>query len=206
MRTLIGFVAIACVVGMGCSSKDASDGAGGSAGAGGGTGGGTLTGRPLLDDPCSASGVPQTCPGGAIYGQCVKDRCDAQLKAAYGDGYATGSFTGPCASYAMCVQGCSCNAGFGACKVGCRNSAPSGCTSSLQTAEVCMQSSGCVKAVCVSGDAGVPNYSCDTLKSTCCYMLGEAKLKDSCYAFGNSGNEPACGAAYGALQLDSFCN
>jgi len=216
MRSWIGFLAIACVIALGCTSKDdggaagsAGSGTGGSAGGGtggsAGSGGGSPAGRPVWDEYCASGNGQQTCPGSTLYGQCVIAQCDAQNRAAYGDGYVSHSYTGPCASLATCKEACPCDATFTSCYLACRNGASAACLSVLQTAENCLQSAGCLPGICYAADAAAPTYTCKTLNDTCCWQVGEVKKRDSCYVFAQAGNDPACAAAYGSLQLDSLC-
>jgi hypothetical protein len=199
MRSTIGFAVFTCVLALACSSKNSdNDGAGGSAGAG-------PAGRAIWDEYCSALVGAQTCPAATQYGECVVAQCDAQYKAAYGDGYAAGSFDGPCAQYASCVVGCPCDATYNTCRIDCRNAAPTTCLTALQSAENCLQSAGCLPGVCSSPDAGASSYTCQNLYDECCWQVGETKKQNSCYSFAAKADDQACAAAYGSLQLDSLC-
>jgi hypothetical protein len=217
MRATIGFLAVACVLLVGCSSKDSNDGAGGSAGggaggtSGGGTGGagGGVSGRPLFNEPCSTSGQAQTCPGETLYAKCLtgaSGKCDAQLKAAYGNGYATASYGGPCATFVACKQGCACDANIGACNLACINQQTSDCKTAFTAATNCILSSGCIQGMCYSGTVSSP-YTCQKLKDNCCAILGYSTgVRDACFPVADSADEAACGAAYEDLIGQGACS
>ena len=135
----LGIAALLLVSALGCSSGSSdgpstatpSGGAGGSAGtagaaggSSGGTGGaaGTATCGSLTSDtdPCAT---------------CVKSKCDAELKTAYGAGYASGDFTGgACSDFAKCLDACGTDC---TCQNDC-SIAPTGtCLSAAQDLQTC---------------------------------------------------------------------
>jgi len=66
------------------------------------SGGGGTKGKGAFTNACGSNG--QQCTGDqTAYENCLIGKCDADIAAAYGAGYKTGAFAGPCGAYAQCT-------------------------------------------------------------------------------------------------------
>jgi hypothetical protein len=142
MRSFIGFLAVVGVVGIACSSSSNN----GAAGPGSGNG--------MFVDNCTSTGAPQTCTGTAQFDSCIMGACDTQIQAALGPSYASGTFTGPCASYLNCFKGCPCNANYPACRTACGQQMTAACQAPGLALNNCMSAAPCTDPVCTSTGAG----------------------------------------------------
>jgi hypothetical protein len=208
MRVVIGLVAMACACSMGCSNGSANDGAGGSAGGSSyffGTG---------CDAACPLSGTGE-------YNSCLMGRCDSVLKSVYGDGYATGAFSGPCGAYMSCIRDCKCDET-------CARACMTGATACDSTASFrvysCGQFYGCGQYLCPPtapprDDAG-PNtgtcpgpppidfdaggYTCAELPA-CCAQVTNQGMQANCSACVSVGNDFQCSYFLYVMTTSGSC-
>jgi hypothetical protein len=145
MRSFIGVLAVVGVVGIACSSSSKGGAAGGS----------------MWTDQCDSNGRPQTCTGADTFGQCVSASCDAVLKVAFGDAYASGTLAGPCGAFMACRQSCACGASYNTCQSSCATNVTPACGTALNNVTTCMNSAMCADPVCTTtgGSAGAGGYA-----------------------------------------------
>jgi hypothetical protein len=114
-------------------------------------------GRNSLTGQCSGSTSSQLCAGEDAYVQCLETACDSEFKAALGNGYASGSPSGPCGSYIACELVCPCDATASACEDACyatdvTNNAS--CYTAFQALSTCALTSACKTPVCATNTTG----------------------------------------------------
>ena len=147
MRVLVRYLGIGMLVTTACGSGGSSKNGGLQ----------NSNGRNSLTGQCTGSTSSQTCTGEDAYAQCLETACDAQLKTALGNGYASGSFSGPCAPYISCELACPCDATASACDNNCymtdvtRNAS---CSVAFSAISVCSLGSGCTLPVCTANTTG----------------------------------------------------
>ncbi|HEX7599730.1 MAG TPA: hypothetical protein VF518_16050 [Polyangia bacterium] len=109
-------------------------------------------GRDSKTGMCSAV-AGQTCTGVDAYDSCVTTACDAEAKAALGSGYASGSYSGPCADYMKCVLACPCDATATSCQTNCYSKVTSNaaCMTPAIALSTCIDSAACAEPVCSGG-------------------------------------------------------
>jgi hypothetical protein len=93
----------------------------------------------------------QTCTGVSTYESCIIGKCDAKLKACYGDGYQAHSYGGPCAKMIECSTACTCDSTYGACAGKCTSNLSAACTTCLTDLGHCTNESGCKPPACTAG-------------------------------------------------------
>lgn len=112
-------------------------------------------------DSSGSSGTPTNgCTGGtglpvggsqtSACSTCEEAKCGAQLSAAYGSGYKSGTFGGACQALLQCATACACN--DTSCLAGCQSKLDAGCQSAMAAVDACKDAS--CKAECSSGAGG----------------------------------------------------
>ncbi len=188
-----------------------------------------------------SSGGFQACPQGSTstctqaelnqYSDCVLNACSSGYSACFGPGFKTGSFSGPCASYAQCTSACGCN--NQSCTTAC--GAPSQDCETCLTGNLvtCILGSTCTLPACagglpgvggtaggglgghvggtggISGGAGSTGASgtCADLLA-CCNSIATASIKAQCmseYSLLLPMGDATCGAAVSGLRSGGLC-
>lgn len=182
-------------------------------GEGGGTQGGG-SGRKLISSLFKCLEIPASCSDAEIDGlaNCMTSSCDAELRATYGDGYASGNFGGACGEILTCTNACACGdtACLASCTEGVSEGALTACVDSQDALDAC--SSTCAKPSC--GDDGddddkgggttTPTGVCAEL-AACCATLNESfqEYRDQCNAAAANGTEEQCSTIIDGLK--DFC-
>ncbi len=113
----------------------------------------------------STSGTGKLCPGTTgtctqaeieTYDNCVYGQCGSAVAACYGTGYQSGSYSGPCASYATCAAKCGCT--DSACKTACGQPSTD-CSTCQNNIGICAFGSTCTIPACLLGGSGVGGTS-----------------------------------------------
>jgi hypothetical protein len=103
-----------------------------------GNSGPTLAGAAFFDFSCGSNGQ---LPASDVCASCQRLVCVAELAALFGEGWQSGSATGPGSEWFDCIQSCSC--GDQACYGGCEPSlsVTPECTSAVSALLACVQAS-----------------------------------------------------------------
>ena len=141
------------------------------AGCGGGSGGGTNSnGRNTVTGMCAKD----SCAAMDTFLNCVEKNCAAQVTAAYGSGYASGTFSGPCAQLQTCLIACSCGTTSTTCEDTCNaqyKATGSACATADDAVTACgsslVMAGTCTYAACpVTGTATSTLTSTSTITNT----------------------------------------
>jgi len=149
------------------------------------------------------SGTPDECD------KCMTSKCDAEARAAFGNGYMSGNFTGgACADLMTCMTKCDCS--DSGCQMGCAASPPEACKQAAEAMETC-QSANCASLCKENGggggsaDAGGSTAlgpECSKLKACCDDPSFPAEGKSACnYTYG----EMVCKGSYDGLVQANYC-
>ena len=174
MRTLGIFLAVGILaVVAGCGGSSTSGGLDG--------GGSSTTGRtPSNGGQCPGS-TGQSCTNESAYQSCLLNACGTEYKAALGNNFASGNFTGsPCADFMNCQLKCPCDATATTCEATCATTyAASGstCFTALMAVEACVV--GNTSCTCTPATNTNTNTNTNTSTGTgctaaqaCCASLG----------------------------------
>lgn len=114
------------------------------------------------------------CTGSDAYDTCAIAACDAQGQAAFGSGYQSGSYSGPCGNvYMTCVLACRCDGSVAAtnCQSACYTNAlaDTACATALLALFTCVENAGCVQPVCptITGTSTSTSTDTSTLTPNC---------------------------------------
>jgi hypothetical protein len=166
---------------------------------------------------CTVSASGESCAGVAAFDACAASSCDAQAKAALGNSYASGSFSGPCRDYMNCMLACPCDTTASACETNCLAvaAANASCATPGLALQACIASS-CGAPVCSSGTGTGTSTGTSAGGSTCaqaqacCTSLSAlagasvAALQAACAQMA-SYTETQCSQAIAAIQAAGYC-
>lgn len=180
------------------SGTSGSEGSSGTSGSNGGNGSGFKNCGVTSGTSCTEAEMKP-------YSDCLTDKCDTGYKKCYGDGYKSGTFSGPCGTWMACVQKCDCN--DTSCILACKpDEACQACSTEIST---CGDS--CTEPEC--SKQGVPdggnnaNATCADLQA-CCDSMAAGEQKDGCQSALDDANDDdtKCAPYYNAFKTAGFCN
>jgi hypothetical protein len=156
---------------------------------------------------CSTGASPCSQAQLDAYGQCVSDKCDAQVRLCYGDNYKNGSYGNLCGGYIACAIRCACT--DTACRTMCFQLASAECRTCLQDIGSCAQSKGCMINCSGGSDASAPaGGTCADLQA-CCGQIADANVKMACMAqvtAGASAGAQFCSNVLMGLRASNMCH
>lgn len=153
----------------------------------------------------------QTCTGIEEYNKCIVEKCDAELKAAFGENYSSGTFDGPCGKVVDCFNACPCDANYKTCQNKCISDymSNSACQSALMAAGNCAGNSGCPLPKCESsgGGGGGGGEKCEQLRACCDEAVKKAPtMETACTAYKQLNDETQCQAVIdNVMKPAGFC-
>lgn len=197
----VGFVAGIVGLALACDGGDESSSSGGN-----GTSSGASGGNGSAFKDCSiTTGTSCTEAEMKPYSDCLLSKCDAAYKKCYGDGYRSGSFSGPCGTWIACVQKCDCS--DTGCILACQSDdACQTCASEVESCHDTCEEPECSKqGVPDSGDGG--SATCADLQA-CCDSMEPGEKKDGCQSAkdGSNGDDATCAQYYGTFKAASLCD
>ena len=204
MRTFGTFWAVGiAVLAVGCGSSSSSK---------------NSNGRDNVTGSCANA----TCAAANAFTQCIETNCSTQIVAALGSGYASGSFSGPCAQYQNCKLACPCDATATTCEGTCALqylTAGSACSTAYNAVQTCGETvalGACASSVatCPTSTAtGTGTGTTTTTTSgtncvalqTCCTKMTDATIKAACQgSITNAGGvDSTCALILQGIQ--SYC-
>lgn len=193
MRSTFVLVAFAATLASGCGGG--SDGNSGTSG---------VNGRSAATAGLCPAGA--SCPAEKTYETCVVGKCDAEYKAAFGNGYASGTFTGgACASLLNCYMKCPCDTTARSCELACYTQRDATCDVAMAALTTCVMGSGCAYPVCADAGTGtVPTSTLtSTLTSTSTLTLTQTSTATSTATEATTGSCAAVGACCAKLIAGS---
>ena len=176
MRALALCLGIGILLTATCGGSSSST-TGTDTGTGTGTSTPTANGRNPMTGFCSGS-TALTCTGDqAAYEQCILTYCNASAVAAFGPGYASGSFAGACGAMMSCQLACPCDATANGCELGCVQAVLTGgstCMDALLALRTCYTAAGCVTPSCTPNTTGVATDTSTSSSTATLTNLGTA--------------------------------
>lgn len=205
---IFGFAAGIVGLALACDSSSESSSSGGN---GNGTSSGTSGSQGSSGSQGNGSGFKNCATQGTScseaelkpYSDCLADKCEAGWKKCYGDGFMSGSFSGPCGTYMECVQKCDC--ADTNCVIACK---PDEACQTCAT-EIVGCGDSCTEPECAktTPDAGSKNATCADL-TACCDSMAAGEQKDGCQSAKDEANndDSKCATYYNAFKAGGLCN
>jgi len=199
---IFGFAASIVGLSLACSNSDEGSSSGGT-GNGTGNGSGNGNGNSTFKTCSDTTGTSCTEAEMKPYSDCLMDKCDTSYKKCYGDGYKSGSFSGPCGTFITCLQKCDCT--DTQCILACKpDEACSTCSEEMQTCAGSCTEPECSK---IGNDAGdTANATCADLQA-CCDSVADPDQKEGCQQAKDAANDDdaACSSYYSAFKTAGLC-